>query len=127
MGDGSRDSKGEGSGEAWRAMGVRVAGASSSRPEMSLGALGRRADDCAVVELVRELMAQQTCGQVCHGSCWTSRVAAAACLLRLGISSALLFPLLDVSSRWYVKAASSVRWTDLRAVRGREGQIACRR
>lgn len=56
MGDGSRGSKGEGSGEAWRTMGVRTAGASSSRPEMSRGARGRRVDDCAVVELVRELI-----------------------------------------------------------------------
>lgn len=56
MGDGSRESKGEGSGEAWRTMGVRVAGVSSSRPEMSRGARGRRVDDCAVVELVRELI-----------------------------------------------------------------------
>lgn len=59
MGDGSRDSKGDGSGEAWRAMGVRAAGASSSRPEMSRGARGRRVDDGAVAELVRELMASK--------------------------------------------------------------------
>lgn len=56
IGDGSRESKGEGRGEAWRAIGVRVAGASSSRPEISRGARGRRVDDCAVVELVRELI-----------------------------------------------------------------------
>jgi hypothetical protein len=53
MGDGSRESKGEGSGEAWRTTGASVA---SSRPEMSRGARGRRVDDCAVVELVRELI-----------------------------------------------------------------------
>lgn len=56
IGEGSRESKGEGRGEAWRAIGVRVGGASSSRPEMSRGARGRRVDDCAVVELVRELI-----------------------------------------------------------------------
>jgi len=56
IGEGSRESKGEGTGEAWRAIGFRIAGASSSRPEMSRGARGRRVDDCAVVELVRELI-----------------------------------------------------------------------
>jgi hypothetical protein len=56
MGEGSRESKGEGRGEAWRTMGARTAGASSSRPEMSRGARGRKVDDCAVVELVRELI-----------------------------------------------------------------------
>lgn len=59
MGDGSRESKGEGSGEAWRTLGASVGGASSSRPEMRRGARGRRVDDWAVVELVRELMANR--------------------------------------------------------------------
>lgn len=59
MGDGSRDSKGEGSGEAWRTLDASVGGASSSRPEIRRGARGRRVDDWAVVELVRELMANR--------------------------------------------------------------------
>jgi hypothetical protein len=93
MGEGSRESKGEGSGEAWRTMGASVAGASSSRPEMSRGARGRRVDDCAVVELVRELMVEQPCGPLPTQSVLPLdlyRRAGARCGDKLGLWSSLV-------------------------------------